>query len=342
VQAHVENKAIGLTDLRNAMPDYLTSLIRTLRETSGTVEQGGAAAWAVIAREHAVTRVRLGFDIEQLVHEFIVLRQILFDVAREEGLLDEERHMSRLADLVESAVATAVKSYVDSRDYTARRLEAEHVGFITHELRNPLTTADLMASRLRKQLPLTSTQEREFDILIRSLDRLRDLIDSVLLVERLNANEVKAQSREATLGETLSLPLDAARASAAAKGVQLDVDVVPNIVVYVDVNLTQSVISNLLDNAVKYTDEGVVRIVVTDAPRHVVLHVYDNCEGLSAEELKTIFEPFRRGAHTTKPGTGLGLAIARRAVEAQGGTIAAESDTERGCHFWFTMPKARH
>jgi signal transduction histidine kinase len=77
-------------------------------------------------------------------------------------------------------------------------------------------------------------------------------------------------------------------------------------------------------------------------PGDVVLHVYDNCEGLSDEELKTIFEPFRRGAHTNKPGTGLGLAIARRAVEAQGGTIAAESVTERACHFWFTMPQVRH
>ena len=63
---------------------------------------------------------------------------------------------------------------------------------------------------------------------------------------------------------------------------------------------------------------------------------------LSAEELKTIFDPFRRGAHKGQPGTGLGLAIARRAVEAQGGRIAAESNTERGCHFWFTLPKARH
>jgi signal transduction histidine kinase len=65
--------------------------------------------------------------------------------------------------------------------------------------------------------------------------------------------------------------------------------------------------------------------------------VHDDCEGLSPEELRVIFEPFHRG-HSKKPGSGLGLAIARQAVEAQGGAIHARSSSERGCHFWCTLP----
>jgi signal transduction histidine kinase len=78
-----------------------------------------------------------------------------------------------------------------------------------------------------------------------------------------------------------------------------------------------------------------------DRPHDVVVHVYDNCHGLSPQELAIIFEPFKRG-HSSKPGSGLGLAIARRAIEAQGGVIGAESDSERGCHFWVTLPKPSH
>jgi len=68
------------------------------------------------------------------------------------------------------------------------------------------------------------------------------------------------------------------------------------------------------------------------------VHVRDTCDGISKEEIRTIFEPFNRGT-TGKSGTGLGLAIARRAVEAQGGTIQVESGEPSGCHFWITLPK---
>jgi signal transduction histidine kinase len=98
-------------------------------------------------------------------------------------------------------------------------------------------------------------------------------------------------------------------------------------------------VQNLADNAAKFTDQGRVDIVVEDATSEIVVHVHDECDGLSCEELQTIFEPFKRG-HQGKSGTGLGLAIARRAVEAHGKTIHAESHEGQGCHFWFGLPKA--
>jgi hypothetical protein len=102
--------------------------------------------------------------------------------------------------------------------------------------------------------------------------------------------------------------------------------------------LTRAAVQNLVENAVKYTDEGLVELSLEDRPREVVIHVRDTCHGVSPEELETIFEPFSRG-HSRKPGTGLGLAIARRSIEAQGGRIQAESPGDRGCHFWITLPK---
>ena len=104
-----------------------------------------------------------------------------------------------------------------------------------------------------------------------------------------------------------------------------------------DPQLTSSALFNLLENAVKYTDEGRVVVEADLGPDGVVVHVRDNCPGIPEEELKTIFDPFERGG-SDKPGTGLGLAIARRALEAEGGTLGGESKGERGCHFWMTLP----
>ncbi len=339
VMADVEARDVSLTALRSAMPDYLVALVRALHAGSH-VESSGAAVWAPLAREHAVTRVRLGFDIEQLVREFIALRQILFEVVAEAGL-SQAWHTARLADLVESAVAVAVQTYIESRDFAARRLEAEHIGFITHELRNPLTTAELMASKLRPELPLSEGQQRAFDLLIRSQRRIRELIEAVLQVERFDADEVDVQPVNGRLSEFLAESIEGAEVAAAAKGIEFLVEPIPDILVRADPRLTNSVLGNLLDNAMKYTDGGLVKLAFDDIGDQIAVHVYDNCRGLSAEELRTIFEPFRRGGHSGKPGTGLGLAIARRAVEAQGGAIGAESAT-KGCHFWFTVPKVRH
>jgi signal transduction histidine kinase len=80
-------------------------------------------------------------------------------------------------------------------------------------------------------------------------------------------------------------------------------------------------------------------VAVSDNQGDLVVDVRDTCQGLSPEELKTIFEPFRRG-RTHQAGTGLGLAIARRAVEAQGGNITAESSGTSGCHFQIRLPRA--
>ena len=76
-----------------------------------------------------------------------------------------------------------------------------------------------------------------------------------------------------------------------------------------------------------------------DRPDELVVDVRDTCPGISPEELRTIFEPFKRGRNA-KGGTGLGLAIARRAAEAQGGSISAQSSSHAGCQFSIRLPKA--
>jgi signal transduction histidine kinase len=336
VQADVARKpGVALTQLRDGMPDYLLALVDLFQRSDGqTVDLRAQEAWARVAREHGITRVRLGFDIGQLVHEFVVLRHVIRDVAGERGTRMDSAE-ALLADVLDAAINAAVQAYVEARDYEARRQQAESVAFLTHELRNPLSTAMLAAGRLSSRIP--PDLGRTMAILERRHLRLGELIDGVLLTEKLEAGKMETHPRTVGLGELLEGALEAARSVAEQKGLVVRVRYDADREVLLDPVLTRSAIQNIIDNAVKYTDAGEVEVTADVRAGRLVVHVRDTCPGLSPEELRTIFEPFRRGA-THKPGTGLGLAIARRAVEVQGGMVAAESPGPTGCHFSVTLP----
>ena len=329
----VKQPGVELTLLRDGMPDYLIELTKVLGNGADPLDHRAESAWARVARDHGITRVRIGFDIGQLVHEFIVLRRTIQEVVREED--PSLGPADILADLLEAAVAVAVQAYVDARDFESRRAQAANVGFLTHELRHPLSAASLAAARLRRSA--TPEQESALAILDRGLHRLSELIDGVLLTEKLEAGEITIAPTQTTLGQLME-PVETLRGPAEQKGLRFRTEYDPDLSLAVDVDLTRSVLQNLAENAVKYTDDGEVKISIKDAGDDVVVDVRDTCKGLSPEELATIFEPFKRG-RTDKTGTGLGLAIARRAVEAQGGSIHAESPGPSGCHFSVRLPR---
>jgi signal transduction histidine kinase len=335
-----ENRASGipLTELQNALPDYLLALrdelMREGEECPSPLPSSGLSAWQHLSREHAVTRVQLGFDISELVREFVVLRRVVQEVAAEESA-DDVRQLPVIVELLEAGIEEAVKSYVDARDYAARRVQAEHIGFLTHELRNPLNAAKLATAQLRRTA--TVSQQRALEVLERNHARLAELVDSVLDLQKVEANP-ECRPEPVRLGDLLGEAISTGRRDAEAKGLRFVTSLDRELGLELDPVLTRAAVQNLLENAVKYTDAGTVELTVDEHEREIVIHVRDSCHGISPEELRTIFQPFARG-QSAKPGTGLGLAIARRSVEAQGGRIDAESTGDQGCHFWVTLPR---
>lgn len=339
VGTELNRHSLSETELRDSIPDYLTSLAEQLRrDDAQTMTERGAEAWTPVAREHALTRIRLGFDIDEVLQEFILLRRVLLDVLGEQTRLTSAQ-AERINTLINAALRASVKSYVDHRDYESRREQAKHIGFITHELRNPLSVAMTAAGQIRKRG--SPDIARYVELLEKNLKRLGGLVDDTLLSQRLAVKEVESQPTLVRLGDLIDQAIKGAEETAKGKGIAFEVSCDPDVLLNVDLKLALSAVQNVVDNAAKFTDRGRVDISVEDAPTEVVVHIFDECDGLSAEELQTVFEPFKRG-HSGKAGTGLGLAIARRAVEAHGKTIHAESSGERGCHFWFALPKARH
>ncbi len=331
--AEKAGQTVSPSELRDGIGDYLSNLAEALRN-SESAETSGTDAWKRVAKEHAVTRVRLGFDIGHLVYEFVTLRQVAQQIAIDSS---DGLQLVMLADLVDAAIATSVKSYVESRDYRTRQQEEEHVGFLTHELRNPLTTASLAASQLRKDPGLTPRSLRILDLLDHGLGRIKALIEQALFAGKLAAGQAQPVLEDLRAVDVIEEALTAARAEARRKGLAFEVSVDRAVVVKADAKLMVSAIQNLADNAVKYTDHGRVEVTLEGREGQAVIDVRDNCPGISDAELERIFEPYERGS-SGKPGTGLGLAIARRAIASIGGTIGAESKEKQGCHFWITVP----
>lgn len=332
----VRTPGVELTHLRDGIPDYLLAVARLLQKGEAPFAHQAGNAWENVAREHGITRVRIGFDISQLVHEFIVLRHVIREVVTTQPEKTPEVEPV-LADLLDAAISASVQSYVDARDYDARRRQAESIGFLTHELRNPLTAALLAVAKLRSET--SPNAEPTIDRIERSLRAIEQMIGSVLLTGKLEAGKREPAPALVRLQELLETAVEAGRRIADQKSINFRVTYDPGQAVRVDPVLTQSAIQNLVDNAAKYTDTGRIDVEVSADGADLIVDVRDTCNGISPEELRTIFDPFQRG-NTHKPGTGLGLAIARGAVTAQGGTITADSSGVLGCHFQIRLPGA--
>lgn len=337
VRTELDGGRTDATDLEQTVERYLAIIADAQRRAPG-LEPAARESLSDAAREHVRSRIRMGFDIEHLVRELSLLRRTVLQVLRDDGIEVTGDSVEAITQIFEIAMAASMKSFVDMREDEVRKVQAQQVGFVAHELRGPLATAAMSTEILRRMGVPSEQHERMLDRVRRSFQRATHLTDELLQAGRLESWDVACQISETTIGAIIDEPVDNARQAAEAKGCEFRASYDSSATVVADTELTRKAVESLLENAIKYTDRGAIRLVVDGTSTAISVHVRDSCAGLPEEDLPRIFEPFRRG-HNGKPGTGLGLSIARRAVEAQGGLIHAESMNGSGCHFWFTLPK---
>jgi signal transduction histidine kinase len=149
--------------------------------------------------------------------------------------------------------------------------------------------------------------------------------------------------REITLNEVVKRSLEGLDNLAQQKGITLKVELPEHpLKVNGASRRLQQVLTNLVSNAINYTNEGQVLVRVTDNENDVRVEVIDSGIGILPEDLPQLFNDFFRGSNVGSKGTGLGLSISKRIVEAHGGKIWAESpdpETKKGSRFTFTIPK---
>ena len=230
------------------------------------------------------------------------------------------------------------------------RTQREFVANVSHELRTPLTSISGYVETLLDHETSLSPQARGFlTTILKNATRMNRLTEDLLTMAQVESAEQKL--RPAPLSAA-SLVRDTV---ASMSGLVADADAVLEIAeicpadVLVDPDSAHQVLANLIENAVKYGKDrvtGIAHIVVGARPVSeptpaVEFSVRDSGPGIASEHLPRLFERFYRvdkARSLESGGTGLGLAIARHIVEAQGGSIRAESEINRGSNFLFTLP----
>lgn len=278
--------------------------------------------------------MRAGFDVREVVAEYGVLRELVFDVAAGEVdlPLDLTGFLNRVIDL---SIGSAVATYVQQQALDERRRRSEALAFVTHEMRTPLaamsSAAELLAGAGHAADPAI------VPVLKRGVGRLDRLIRQLLEESRQIHGDLlrSSQPTPMRLYPMVLAILTEQEAAAREAGIALVNEVPEDVVVRADANLLDIVLSNLVKNAIDHSGGGRVMVGVQPLGGHVVCFVEDDGRGIAKEHLQRIFEPYE--TRQTGGGAGLGLYIARRFVEAAGGTIEASSQGQ-GARFELTLP----
>ena len=223
------------------------------------------------------------------------------------------------------------------------RYKEEFLSTVSHELRTPLNAiigfADLLLQNIDGEL--TPTQREDVRIIRQSGLHLLGMIEEILDISAITSGHLKLEIEDVDLALVSREVLEAARPQVQGKPVDLVLDIEPGIaVVRADRRRVWQVMTNLVGNAVKFTDQGEIRVSAEKNPGEVLWSVRDTGAGIAPEDLEHIFMEFeqRGDIQVRRRGTGLGLAISRRLVTLHGGRIWAESSPGEGATFHFTMP----
>ena len=343
----------------------LNHIPEVLRAVSHYLCSGGDLAAENNVREELGILARLrreqGYDIDEILAEFEILGQILYDALREEArafdsLVPAEYAIAVAERLYRAlmAITSITASTFREEGFRDRRERARLLGSfgrnLAHELRNRLSTAESALHLLANTGPAVTPEMRErmLRMLGNTLQRIKGVADDVHALAIAQGSEETAQGRRLSLRALVDEAVSELRGLAAEKGVRIEeAEDVPD--VQVDATRVELALINLIGNAVKYSDpakpERWVRLAIgRDEDGFWRITVADNGVGIPEPMQDDVFEQFVRAHPNVADGTGLGLAIAREAVEQMGGRIWLESRPGEGTTFFFTVldpPEAR-
>jgi signal transduction histidine kinase len=292
------------------------------------------------AAAHGKALLRLGYSVDQVVHDYGDLCQAITDLAFKRDApfsIDEYRTLNRCLD---NAIADAVSEFSAQRDAAIRAEqglhESERLGFVMHELRNALDTASLAVTAMETgHMHLTGATG---SVLKRNLASMARLI-SRSLAEVATKVAAPGQRQQLSLASLIADVKAGADLEAATRGCRLTVaDVDPSLGIHVNHDLMLAALMNLVHNAFKFTHPHTeVTVRAYAHAGRILIDVKDHCGGLPPGNVEKMFTPFSQRS-TDRTGMGLGLSIARKSVEADGGLLRVRDVPGTGCVFTIDLP----
>lgn len=229
----------------------------------------------------------------------------------------------------------------------ADRLKSAFLAAMSHELRTPLNSIIGFTGIILQGLvgPLNPEQEKQLNMVRDSSRHLLDLINDVLDISKIEAGQLETISEPFDIRDAVAKVVRTMIPMAEKKGLGLVVEMSPAVgQITSDRRRVEQILINLINNSIKFTDQGEVRVECEVGGDWLVTRVVDTGIGIRPEDVGKLFEAFRQidtGIARQHEGTGLGLSICKRLVEMLGGAVWAESEWGVGSTFTFTLPMDR-
>lgn len=355
------------TAIENHLSHVLTAMATVLSQFQDSEIQPIVDA----SLHHGVLRAKQGFDPAEIGREYSLLRQVIFSILEPDllkGSAAEVIRAVRLIDaVVDEAIAQCFKSYVNERLGELEQVQSqmmltnqeltrlvranqENLSYLAHELKTPLTSiigySDLFLRQQRQSSEVKDsfTNLEHIERVLRNGRQLLRLINDALEVSRYEAGKMKLQPVQTNVRSLIKNVIDVLEPLARAKELQMvvDCDRAPEQVL-TDALRLQQIVTNLVSNAIRYTDAGSVKLTCqTLADDQWAIAICDTGVGITPEDQASIFDPYVRAESSNKPhladSTGLGLAIVSRLVKLLQGKIALVSQVGVGSTFTVILP----
>ncbi|MBW4599248.1 MAG: HAMP domain-containing histidine kinase [Calothrix sp. FI2-JRJ7] len=348
------------------LPDVLKAMSNVLVESHDDDIQTIVKA----SLQHGVLRARQGYDPSEIAREYHLLKAVIFDTIEKDLLsiktVKAIRAIRIIDAVIDEAVAQCFKSYVSERLHELQQLQSQlklnneelnrlvranqdNVSFLAHELKNPLTSiigySDLFL-RVQQQPPEVREKYNNLahiEHILNNGRQLLRLINNVLEISRFDAGKLKVKTAPTNVCKVIKNVHEMMEFLARTKNLTITVDCKAPIEVITDSLQLQQIVTNLVSNAIHYTESGSIKINCSQLDSEKWrLAIIDTGIGISKEDQTKIFEPYYRVNREDKSyppnSTGLGLAIVTRLVELLQGKIAVTSEINKGSTFEVTFP----
>ncbi len=228
----------------------------------------------------------------------------------------------------------------------ASRMKTEFVNIVSHQLRAPLSNMKwamefILSGRLGR---VDGQQLAYFKIIKENNDRMRELIEDLLMVSRIEQNRLSSEKQAFSLGNSVRKKAELLLPFLKATNTEINIELAgDNDIIFADPAQIGIVLDNLIDNAIRYSKEkGKIDIKIEPRNDLVRCEIKDSGVGIPTDDQRYIFEKFFRSENALKKethGSGLGLYIAKAIIDQAGGKIGFTSEEKKGSVFWFTVPK---
>ncbi len=327
----------------------LETLLNSMQEAVIAVSQDERVLWANQRMERLLpSGIRLGAPLVQSVRDPEILASINTAVTTRDVTMARAAKIfsGRIFDVTAAPMPGGGAVAVLHDQTEIERVEKTRRDFIanvSHELRTPLTSVQGYAETILDSRSLAENLREFVEIIRKNASRMSRLTEDLLVLARVESGELKLNFQIVMPQELLEDAVQTFQEIAASRGIELSMMNTATSAVWVDRDAIHQVFANLIDNALKYGDQGgKVLVGACETEEGVQFYVRDFGGGIPSEHLPRLFERFYRvdkARSRESGGTGLGLAIAKHVVRAHCGNIRAESELNHGSTFYFILPR---